>query len=75
MPLLVVLEARSDPARSTSDNFEVFISVLNPWFFSLDSTVTCRIPCDLDDVSLAPVASLVLLRCPTFNNELISMML
>jgi len=39
IPLLLVLEARSDPARSIRLNFAIFISAVAPWTLSLCSTV------------------------------------
>ena len=64
MPRLPVLAALSEPARSMRDSFPHFISALTPESFSLYSQMICRTACDLDDVSLAPVASYVLFLLP-----------
>lgn len=48
-PRLDVAAALSEPARSTSVNYEICISALIPSALSLISTCTCKIACDLDE--------------------------
>ena len=75
IPLLLVAEALSLPARSIRLNLLNLISTSIPLFLSLYSIDTCKIACDLDDVSFAPVASCVLFLFPLFNIFNISLLL
>ena len=53
MPLLLVLEALSDPAKSINDSFPILSSASMPASLSFYSHVICNTACDLDDVSFA----------------------
>lgn len=64
IPLLFVLLALSDPARSIRLNFAIFISALIPWALSLCSTVIYKTAWDLEEASLASVLSFVLALLP-----------
>jgi hypothetical protein len=64
IPLLFVLEALSEPAKSIKDNFPILISASIPASLSLCSQIIYKTAWDLDEVSFAPVASYVLLRFP-----------
>ena len=57
IPLFPVLAALSDPAKSINDSFPTFISDLMPASFSLYSQIIWSTAWDLEEVSLAPVAS------------------
>ena len=57
IPLLFVLDALSDPARSISDNLPILNSASIPASLSLCSHIIYKTAWDLEDVSLAPVAS------------------
>jgi hypothetical protein len=59
IPLLLVLDALSDPAKSIKDNLPILNSASIPASLSLCSHIICNTACDLDEVSLAPVASTV----------------
>ena len=57
IPLLFVLEALSEPAKSMRESLPILSSASIPASLSLCSQIIYRTACDLDDVSLAPVAS------------------
>lgn len=64
MPLLLVLLALSEPAKSIKLNLAILISALIPWALSLCSTVIYSTACDLEEASLASVLSFVLALFP-----------
>ena len=64
IPRLLVLEARSLPARSIKESLAMLISAFIPCALSLCSTVIYSTACDREDVSLASVRSFVLSRFP-----------
>ena len=64
MPLLFVLEALSDPAKSIKESFPILSSASIPASLSLCSQIIYKTAWDLDEVSLAPVASTCLFRLP-----------
>lgn len=70
IPLLLVLEALSEPAKSINDNLPTLSSASMPASLSLCSHIICKTACDLDDVSLAPVASTVLFLFPNLHDLL-----
>jgi hypothetical protein len=57
MPRFPVLAALSEPARSMRESLPTLISDLMPESFSLYSHMIYSTACDLEEVSLAPVAS------------------
>lgn len=57
IPLLLVFDALSDPARSIKDNLPILSSASIPASLSLCSQIIYKTACDLEEVSLAPVAS------------------
>jgi hypothetical protein len=70
MPLLLVLLALSEPAKSIKDSFPILSSASMPASLSLCSHIICKTACDLEEVSLAPVASTYLLRLPKLNSKM-----
>ncbi len=70
MPLLLVLLALSDPAKSIKDSLPILSSASIPASLSLCSHIICNTACDLEEVSFAPVASTYLLRLPKLNSEI-----
>jgi hypothetical protein len=64
IPLLCVLDALSEPAKSIRDNLPILNSASIPASLSLCSHIIYNTACDLDDVSFAPVASCVLFLLP-----------
>lgn len=64
MPLLFVLEARSEPAKSIKLSFPTCNSPYIPACLSVYSHVICITACERDDVALAPVASTVRFMLP-----------
>lgn len=75
IPLLLVLDARSEPAKSISDSLAMLISALMPWALSLCSTVTYSTAWERDDASLASVRSLVRALFPYRMYRMISSVL
>jgi len=71
-PLLLVLEALSDPARSIKLNFPTCTYPWIPACLSVYSQVICITACDLDDVAFAPVASTVRRVLPAIKRAKIS---
>lgn len=71
-PLLLVFAALSLPARSTSESLLTVNYSSSPWFFSLDSMLSCKIACEREDYRFASVASLDLFLFPTLNSDMTS---
>ncbi len=67
IPLLWVLEALSDPAKSISESLPILSSASIPASLSLCSQIIYSTACDLDEVSLAPVASTYLFLLPNLK--------
>lgn len=59
IPLLLVLDALSEPAKSIKLSLAIFISALAPCARSLCSTVIYKTACDLELASFASVRSFV----------------
>lgn len=72
IPLLLVRDALSDPAKSIRLNLPTCSSPLIPECFSVYSHVIYITAWDRDDVAFAPVASTVRLRLPYSNRLKIS---
>lgn len=49
IPLLLVFDAHSDPAKSINDNLPDHTSAFIPQSLSHYSTTTCKTACDLDE--------------------------
>ena len=71
-PLLLVRDARSDPAKSIMLSFPTCSSPWSPARLSVYSHTICNTAWERDEVALAPVASTVLLRLPCSRSERIS---
>lgn len=63
-PLLFVLDALSEPAKSIRESLAIFISALIPWALSLCSTVIYNTACERELASFASVLSFVLYLFP-----------
>eukprot|EP00162_Nutomonas_longa_P015232 comp22249_c0_seq4/m.52824 comp22249_c0_seq4/g.52824 ORF comp22249_c0_seq4/g.52824 comp22249_c0_seq4/m.52824 type:complete len:311 (-) comp22249_c0_seq4:537-1469(-) len=72
MPRFSVWLARSEPARSTSESLPILTKCETPAVRSRWATVTCRIACERELVSLAFVGSWVRRRLPSVSRVITS---